>query len=61
MANKSVPKKGVSGEVYYQVDYEVIAFFGSTELTAQVAWKDNVSRKPHRFSFSLITTVFLGD
>lgn len=60
-ANNSVSKIGLSGEVYYQVDFDVVAFFGSTELTAQMAWKENVSHEPHRFSFSLIATGFLGD
>jgi len=40
VANNSVAKIGISGEVYYQVDFDVVAFFGSTELTAQMAWKD---------------------
>ncbi|KAF8550552.1 hypothetical protein OG21DRAFT_1478486 [Imleria badia] len=40
-AYNSVAKMGVSGEVYYQVDFDVVALFGTTELTAQMAWKDN--------------------
>ena len=51
---------GFSG-AYHQVDFDVVAFFGSTELKAQVAWKDNVSHAPYRFSFSLIAAVFLGN
>jgi hypothetical protein len=28
--------------VYYSVNYDVILFFGSTELQAQVAWQEDV-------------------
>lgn len=48
-AYNSVAKMGVSGEVYYSVDVEVVVFFGSTELTAQMAWRDNVSHEPSFF------------
>lgn len=36
------PKKA-SGRVYYQLDYDVIVFFGFTELQAQLGWKARVS------------------
>ena len=42
---------GFSG-AYYHVDFDVVSFFGSTELKAQMAWKDNVSHALYRFSFS---------
>ena len=29
--------------MYYEVDYDIILLFGTTELKAQVAWKENVS------------------
>ena len=61
VARNSTAKFGVSGGIYYQVDFDVIAFFGSTELTAQMAWKDYVSRKPCFFPSSLIGTVFPGN
>ncbi|KAF8432654.1 hypothetical protein L210DRAFT_3650122 [Boletus edulis BED1] len=41
VANNQVVQRGISGETYYQVDFDVVAFFGSTELTAQMAWKHN--------------------
>lgn len=52
-AKDSVAKIGVSGEVYYKVNFDVVMFFGSTELTAQMVWKHNVSHQPH-FFFSFL-------
>jgi len=59
-ANNSVTMFGIAGEVYYRVDVDVVAFFGSTELTAQMVWKECVSHRPHFFSFSLIAAMFPG-
>ncbi|KAI9566246.1 hypothetical protein HD554DRAFT_2025961 [Boletus coccyginus] len=59
-ANGSVAMIGLSGEVYYRVDIDIVAFFGSTELTAQMVWKENVSHRPQFFSFSLIAGMFPG-
>ncbi|KAI9566206.1 hypothetical protein HD554DRAFT_2174667 [Boletus coccyginus] len=39
--NNSVAQIGISGEGYHQVEIDVVAYFGSTELTAQMAWKEN--------------------
>ncbi len=39
----SVPrrkKKNTQGGIYYEVDWEVVLFFGLTEIKAQIAWKD---------------------
>lgn len=33
-----------SGVVYYKIKYDIVLLFGLTELKAQVAWKENVSR-----------------
>ena len=39
------PQKKVSGRgFYYRLAFDVIISFGSTEFSAQVAWKVNVSR-----------------
>jgi len=35
----------VSGEVYHRIHFDVVAFFGATELTAQMAWKENKATK----------------
>ena len=40
---KVQPKNAKGKEVCY-VDYDIILLFGMTELKAQVAWKENVSR-----------------
>ena len=60
VARNSVARFGLSGEIYYQIDFDVIAFFGTAELKAQMAWKDNVSREPYFFSSFLTSTAFLG-
>lgn len=44
-ANDPVAHQAQSGETYYQVHYNVVALFGSTELTAQIAWWANVSQE----------------
>ena len=31
------------GRVYYTFDYEVVMLFGPTEMSAQIAWKEDVS------------------
>jgi len=42
-ARDLVPKRQASGQVYYQLDYDVIIFFGLTELQAHLCWKTRVS------------------
>ena len=37
-----VLKKRASGQVYYQLDYDVIVLFGLTELQAYLSWKSKV-------------------
>ena len=51
---KQPPLRRIDGKggKYYCVEYEVILFFGLTELQAQVAWKEDV-RLPYN---SLIVT-----
>ena len=39
-----VKKKTGSGQVYYQLDYDVIVMFGLTELQAYLSWNSKVSR-----------------
>ncbi|KAF6748629.1 hypothetical protein DFP72DRAFT_1014981 [Ephemerocybe angulata] len=38
-------KKSATGETYYQIEVAIVLLFGLTELKAQIAWKENVSRK----------------
>ena len=33
--------------IFYYVDFEVILLFGMTELQAQIAWEENVSRSSY--------------
>ena len=40
------PKRTGDG-IYHYVDYEVILLFGMTELEAQIAWEENVSRSSY--------------
>lgn len=44
-AKDLVMKKTGSGQVYYQLDYDVVLLFGLTELQAQLGWKSKVSRE----------------
>ncbi|KAN0094963.1 hypothetical protein V8E55_003250 [Tylopilus felleus] len=52
---KDLVSKNASGQVYYQLDYDVIVFFGLTELRAQLSWKtkDGECRIPAMVSDSL--------
>ena len=36
--------KATGKEIFYTVHYDVILLFGTTELQAQLAWMENVSR-----------------
>ena len=45
MKQPPLPRIDGTGEKYYRVNYDVILLFGSTELQAQVAWKEDV--RPH--------------
>jgi hypothetical protein len=38
-AVEDLVKKKASGQVYYQLDYDVIVLFGLTELKAYLSWK----------------------
>jgi len=40
-AAKDLVLKKASGEVYYQLDYDVIVLFGLTEVQAYLGWKSN--------------------
>ena len=40
---KDLVSKNASGQVYYPLDYDVIVFFGLTELRAQLSWKTKVN------------------
>ena len=51
----SGPLKGFQGKMYYQANYEIVLLLGSTELKAQVAWKENVRRLPLRFTGATLT------
>ena len=42
-AKDLVPQREASGQLYYRLDYEVIVFFGPTELRAELGWKTRVS------------------
>lgn len=43
-ARDLVPKNKASGEVYYQLDYDVIIFWGLMEVKAQLSWRTRVSQ-----------------
>ncbi|KAI9572586.1 hypothetical protein HD554DRAFT_2202484 [Boletus coccyginus] len=45
-AVKDLHKKNAFGQVYYQLDYDVIVFFGLTEIQAYLSWKTRVSANP---------------
>ncbi|KAI9569153.1 hypothetical protein HD554DRAFT_2204656 [Boletus coccyginus] len=38
-AKDLAPKREPSGQLYYRLDYDVIVFFGPTELRAELGWK----------------------
>ncbi|KAF8123254.1 hypothetical protein EV363DRAFT_1404011 [Boletus edulis] len=61
VANNQVVQRGISGETYYQVDFDVVAFFGSTELTAQMAWKHNISRMISHRPRTPVTIAYYDD
>ena len=50
MKQPPLPRIDGTGGKYYCVEYQVILFFGSTELQAQVAWEENV-RPPYNSLF----------
>lgn len=39
-----LPSVKPGGTVYYGIPFDIIVLFGQTELKAQIAWKENVSR-----------------
>ena len=42
MAKNLKPERGLTGGMYYTVEYDIILCLGLTELKAQVAWTENV-------------------
>ena len=54
MKQPPLPRIDGTGGKYYCVEYQVILFFGSTELQAQVAWKEDV-RPPYNSLFVIFT------
>jgi hypothetical protein len=46
---------GSNGRPFYNVKYKFMIMFGQTEVTAQIAWMDNVSILTPRPSFPLIS------
>lgn len=50
-AKDLVPKK-VAGQLCYQLDYDVIVFFGQTEFKAELGWKTKVSCEPYVLLFT---------
>lgn len=42
-AKDLVMKKTASGQVFYELDYDVIVLFGLTEFQAHFGWKTRVS------------------
>ena len=35
-------KKGPNGDMYHEVEYDIVLMLGLTEFKVQVAWKENV-------------------
>ena len=54
MKQPPLPRIDGTGAKYYRVNYDVILLFGSTELQAQVAWKEDV-RPPYNSLFVIFT------
>ena len=42
VATKDLVLKKAGSKIYYQLDYDVIVYFGLTELQAQLCWKAKV-------------------
>ena len=48
MATKDlVQKKNPSGEIYHELSYDAIVYFGLTEIKAELAWQTKVCMKPY--------------
>ena len=45
--NDLVQRTNASGEVYYQLNYDLIVYFGLVEIKAELAWKKKVRVKPY--------------
>jgi len=41
----SSPRRGLTGNLYYRFDFDIVLSFGLTELKAQVAWMENGREK----------------
>lgn len=52
-------KRGLQGQWYYRLDYDIILSFGLTELKAQTAWLENVSESI-TFPATHVVTVSTG-
>ena len=50
-AKDLVPKQ-VAGQLCYELDYDVIVFFGQTEFKAELGWRTKVSWNPYAFLFT---------
>ena len=50
--NDLVQRTKASGEVYYQLNYYLIVYFGLAEIKAELAWKTKVRVKPYVLQFS---------
>ena len=53
-AVKDLHKRDALDQVYYQLDYDVIALFGFMEIQAYLSWKTEVSCKPPIMPCSLL-------
>ena len=49
----SIPKAKGRGK-FYRVDYDIVLLFGMTELKAQLAWTENVSKTSSYICFNFI-------
>ena len=59
MATKDlVQKENASGEIYYELKYDLIVYFGLTEIKAELGWRTKVCVKPHMSCTLLIRLSF---
>ena len=52
MTTKDLVPKKAGNKVYYQLDYDVVVFFGFTETRAQLCWMSEVSHDAIPFVIS---------
>lgn len=36
------PRRGLDGQIFYALEFDIILLFGLTEFKAQICWKENV-------------------